>query len=113
MTVTNETSVAQTSGAGATSSTSKTDALANKEVFLQMLVAQIKNQDPLNPTDGAQFMTQLAQFSQLEQLIGIRQELSSVTTDPNTVTPPSTDPGATSPATTTAAAAAAARTLSI
>ena len=45
-----------------------------------MLVAQIKNQDPLNPTDGAQFMTQLAQFSQLEQLIGIRQELTPATT---------------------------------
>jgi flagellar basal-body rod modification protein FlgD len=56
-----------------------TDALANKEVFLQMLVAQIQNQDPLNPTDGAQFMTQLAQFSSLEQLIGIRNTLENLT----------------------------------
>ena len=45
---------------------------ANKETFLKLLVAQIKNQDPLNPADGTQFLTQLAQFSQLEQLINIR-----------------------------------------
>ena len=51
------------------------DGLANENTFLQLLVAQIKNQDPLNPTDSIQFLGQLAQFSQLEQLIGIRQEL--------------------------------------
>ena len=51
------------------------DGLANENTFLQLLVAQIKNQDPTNPTDSVQFLSQLAQFSQLEQLIGIRQEL--------------------------------------
>ena len=51
--------------------------LANEQTFLQLLVAQIKNQDPTNPTDSIQFVTQLAQFSQLEQLIGIRQELQT------------------------------------
>jgi flagellar basal-body rod modification protein FlgD len=51
------------------------DGLATENTFLQLLVAQIKNQDPTNPTDSVQFLTQLAQFSQLEQLIGIRQEL--------------------------------------
>jgi flagellar basal-body rod modification protein FlgD len=65
------------------------DGLANENTFLQLLVAQIKNQDPTNPTDSVQFLTQLAQFSQLEQLIGIRQELQppaaspAGTTDPN------------------------------
>jgi flagellar basal-body rod modification protein FlgD len=64
------------------------DGLANENTFLQLLVAQIKNQDPLNPTDSVQFLSQLAQFSQLEQLIGIRQDLqksgsSTATTDPN------------------------------
>jgi flagellar basal-body rod modification protein FlgD len=54
---------------------SNIDGLANENTFLQLLVAQIKNQDPTNPTDSVQFLTQLAQFSQLEQLIGIRQEL--------------------------------------
>jgi flagellar basal-body rod modification protein FlgD len=54
---------------------SSVDGLANESTFLQLLVAQIKNQDPTNPTDSVQFLSQLAQFSQLEQLIGIRQEL--------------------------------------
>lgn len=53
------------------------DGLANENTFLQLLVAQIKNQDPTNPTDSVQFLSQLAQFSQLEQLIGIRQELKT------------------------------------
>jgi len=53
------------------------DGLANENTFLQLLVAQIKNQDPTNPTDSVQFLSQLAQFSQLEQLIGIRQELQT------------------------------------
>jgi flagellar basal-body rod modification protein FlgD len=44
----------------------------SKDMFLKLLVAQIKNQDPLNPTDGVQFLSQLAQFSQLEQLVDIR-----------------------------------------
>jgi len=55
--------------------TDPTAGLANENTFLQLLVAQIKNQDPLNPTDSIQFLSQLAQFSQLEQLIGIRSEL--------------------------------------
>ena len=44
---------------------------ANMNTFLQLLVAQLKNQDPLQPTDGTQFVSQLAQFSALEQEIGI------------------------------------------
>lgn len=59
--------------------TTKKD-LVSQDAFLQLLVAQIKNQDPLNPADGTQFLSQLAQFSELEQLIGIRNELRSKTT---------------------------------
>ncbi|MBE5959934.1 MAG: hypothetical protein E7256_00870 [Lachnospiraceae bacterium] len=39
-----------------------------KEAFLQLLVTQMQNQDPLNPSNDTQFVAQLAQFSQLEQL---------------------------------------------
>lgn len=39
-----------------------------KEAFLQLLVCQIQNQDPLNPQDDTEFVSQLAQFSQLEQM---------------------------------------------
>ena len=44
---------------------------ADTETFLRLLVAQIKNQDPLSPQDPTQFISQLAEFSSLEQLISI------------------------------------------
>ena len=56
---------------------SSTD-LSSKSAFLTLLVAQIKNQNPLNPTDGVQFLTQLTQFSQLEQAITTNQDLASI-----------------------------------
>ena len=40
--------------------------------FLQMMVAQIKNQDPTNPLDGAQYVTQLAQFSMVEGMESLK-----------------------------------------
>lgn len=46
-----------------------------KTEFLQMLVTQLKNQDPMNPMDGDQFAVNLAQFSQLEQLVSINGKL--------------------------------------
>lgn len=52
--------------------------LEMKETFLTLLVAQIKNQNPLNPADGTEFLSQLAQFTQVEQLISIRQELETM-----------------------------------
>jgi flagellar basal-body rod modification protein FlgD len=51
------------------------DALANEATFMQLLVSQLRNQDPLNPTDSTQFLSQLTQMSQLEQLVAIRQTL--------------------------------------
>lgn len=79
-----------------TSTTTSTSALGNEQIFLQLLVAQIKNQNPLNPTDGTQFMSQLAQFSSLEQLISLNTTVDSigsalgVTSDTETTTDSST-----------------------
>jgi flagellar basal-body rod modification protein FlgD len=40
-------------------------------------VAQIKNQDPLSPADPSQFTSQLAQFSELEQVVAIRGDIEN------------------------------------
>jgi len=50
---------------GATTTTSKS---ADKDMFLQLLVAQMKYQDPMNPTDSSQFLAQSAQFTALEKM---------------------------------------------
>ena len=52
-----------------------------KNMFLQLLVSQIKNQDPLNPTDGVQFLTQLAQFQQLENGMNMGQDIAAIRSD--------------------------------
>ena len=57
-----------------TTSTSKTSPKAveggelGKDAFLKLLVTQMQYQDPLNPTDNTQYISQLATFSQLEQI---------------------------------------------
>ena len=51
---------------------------ADRDMFLRLLVAQIQNQDPLNPMDPTEFVSQLAQFSSMEQLLQIRQTLESI-----------------------------------
>jgi len=51
---------------------------ADSQTFLLLLVTQMKNQDPLNPQDPTEFVSQLAQFSSLEQLLGMRKSLDSI-----------------------------------
>lgn len=48
-----------------------------KDEFLTLLVTQLKNQDPLDPIDQKEFAADLAQFSQLEQLVGINNKLGA------------------------------------
>jgi len=77
---------AAASGAGTPSAPSPQDALTSKQTFLQLLVAQIKNQNPLNPTDPTQFVGQLTSYSQLEQLININTGVQALNT---ALSPPS------------------------
>ncbi|MCW5960208.1 MAG: hypothetical protein KIS76_08590 [Pyrinomonadaceae bacterium] len=48
---------------------------SERDLFMSLLVAQLKNQDPLQPQDGTEFVAQLAQFNSLDQLVGIRQSI--------------------------------------
>ena len=77
------------------SSSSPVDSLTSENTFLKLLVSQIQNQDPLNPADGVQFLTQLTGYSQLEQLMQINSELApqvTPATTNNTATTSSTNP---------------------
>ncbi len=69
------------SAASAATSTKKPDAVDQGD-FMKLLVAQLQNQDPLNPLDSANFSAQLAQFSSLEQLTQINQRLADQTSGP-------------------------------
>jgi len=58
------------------------DKTSNSEMgqqeFLQLLVAQMRNQDPINPLDSKEFAAQLAQFNSVEQLISVNSGLSTL-----------------------------------
>ncbi|MBU4236348.1 MAG: flagellar hook assembly protein FlgD [Proteobacteria bacterium] len=71
---------AATSSAGTTSSVAKKEDIMGKEDFLTLLVAQLQNQDPLNPDDATEFTSQLAQFSSLEQLTNLNKSMEGLTT---------------------------------
>ena len=66
------------SSSSSASSTQASSNLATQSTFLQLLVAQLKNQDPEQPTDGTAFVTELAQFTTL-------QEDTTSATDLNTI----------------------------
>src|SRR5947199_10068157 len=50
------------------------------DAFLQLLIAQMKNQDPTKPTDPSQFISQLASFSGVEQAIKTNNKLDTMMT---------------------------------
>ncbi len=70
--------------------TQSSSSLTSKDTFLKLLVAQLKNQDPTNPTDSTQFVGQLTQYSELEQLIGINTGVQKLGTTPDPTTTTST-----------------------
>lgn len=61
-----QTTSASTSSTSSTSSSSSSS--LDKDAFLQLLVAQMKYQDPLEPTDNTEYISQLATFSELEEM---------------------------------------------
>ena len=63
--------------AGQTKETKANDDL-DKNAFLQLLVTQLKNQDPLDPQDNSSYIAELAQFSSLEQMTNVVKNLEDL-----------------------------------
>jgi len=51
----------------------------NQEDFLTLMITQLKNQDPMKPLDPSEFMSQLAQFSQVTGLADMNKQITSLT----------------------------------
>jgi len=63
------------SSSGSTSSTDDSDDITSSD-FLQLLVSELQNQDPTQPTDPDAYVQQLVGVNSLQQLISINQELA-------------------------------------
>ena len=71
------TTTATTTG---TSSTKKADQVLGKDDFLKLMVAQMKNPDPMNPSDDKDNIAQMAQFSSLEQITNLASATQELAT---------------------------------
>lgn len=60
------------------STSKKSGGSLDKDAFLQLLVAQMKYQDPLEPTDNTEYISQLATFSQLERTQNMQASLQEM-----------------------------------
>jgi flagellar basal-body rod modification protein FlgD len=81
--------------AGTTTSTSNNSNITASD-FLTLLVSELKNQDPTQPTDPNQYITQLAQVNSLQQLISINQGIGTLDSAiPTPTTSPSGSSGST------------------
>jgi len=80
--------------AGTTGGTTSNPIQDTNSMFMKLLVAQLKNQSPLNPVDPTQFTSQLVQFNMLDQLSQINQTLHNTFGSGSTAGPTS-NPGPT------------------
>lgn len=58
--------------------TGSSSQFVSENTFLTLLITQLENQDPLNPQDSSQFVSQLASFSSLEQMTAMNTNLQNV-----------------------------------
>ncbi len=79
------TTVPATGSSTDTSGTSSSQAAPTLDYndFLQLMIAQLQNQDPLNPTDSSEFMSQIAEFSNVEQGINANSKLDQLLVNSN------------------------------
>ena len=78
MTAVSNTFAATTSKAQIKSQLSGGPNALGKDDFLMLMVEQLKNQDPMNPQDATEFTAQLAQYSSLEQLFNVNDNLENM-----------------------------------
>ena len=76
-----------TASTSTSSSASTTSAMGDYNTFLQLLIAQAKNQDPTNPTDPAQYVQQFAALSQVEQSVTANAKLDQIIASLNALKP--------------------------
>lgn len=74
----NTSSTTDTSSDGSGAITAAGGAMGETQ-FVQLLVTEMQNQDPLNPMDGKDLAVQLAQFSSVEQLMNVNTKLDDLT----------------------------------
>ena len=58
-----------------------TPGVVDKNMFMRLMVAQLRNQDPMKPSDGTAFVGQLAQFQQLEQGLNTGADVAAIRAD--------------------------------
>lgn len=68
-----------------TSSNNATDAAASQDRFLKLLVAQLNNQDPMNPMDNAQMTSQMAQINTVSGIQQLNDTMKSISSQFNTM----------------------------
>ena len=73
-------STTSTSGTSSTTATTATDSTASQDRFLKLLVAQLNNQDPMNPMDNAQMTSQMAQINTVTGIQQVNDTLKSMAT---------------------------------
>jgi flagellar basal-body rod modification protein FlgD len=81
-TVTPATSTTPTTQSSSTTNTSPTSSLLSKDQFLQLMMAELQNQNPMSPnsSDPTQYVTELAQFTALEQQTNTAQSTAQSAT---------------------------------
>lgn len=76
-------STSSTTTTGTQAASAQSSATVDYDAFLRLLIAQLKNQDPTKPTDSAQYISQLASFSNVEQGVKLNAKLDALMTSAN------------------------------
>lgn len=80
MSITGVTNTVDTTGSSSTTGSTTTTQLLDTDAFMNMLVTQLKYQDPLDPMETNEFMSQLAQLTQVERLQNIYDSMANLET---------------------------------